>query len=65
MKEKKVIYEPHPVSADRKKELIGQGYKIIDAVFEPAQEKPAKQAKVAKDEKWPIHNNITRQIEGW
>jgi len=51
MKEKKVIYEPHPVSADRKKELIGQGYKIIDAVFEPAQEKPAKQAKVAKDEK--------------
>lgn len=28
-----VIYEPHPVSAERKKELNGAGYKIIDAQF--------------------------------
>lgn len=31
----KVIYEPHPVSAERRQELIEQGYKIIDARFAP------------------------------
>lgn len=35
MKEKKIIYEPHPVSAERKAELVKQGFKILDAVFEP------------------------------
>ncbi len=34
----KIIYEPHPVTAERKKELREQGYKIIDAVFKPAEE---------------------------
>ena len=34
-KEQKVIYEPHPVSPERKAELRGQGYKILDAVFKP------------------------------
>ena len=29
-KEQKVIYEPHPVSPERKAELRGQGYKILD-----------------------------------
>ncbi len=33
--QRKVIYEPHPVSPERKKELIAQGYKIIDARFAP------------------------------
>ncbi len=37
-KEKKVIYEPHPVSAERKAELVGKGFKIVDAVFAPAEE---------------------------
>jgi|GEM_PF-1805447 len=31
----KVIYEPHPVTTERKKELRAQGYKIIDAKFKP------------------------------
>ena len=39
-KEKKVIYEPHPVSAERKAELVGKGFKIVDAVFAPAGEAP-------------------------
>lgn len=39
-KEKKVIYEPHPVSAERKAELVGKGFKIVDAVFAPAEEDP-------------------------
>lgn len=34
-KERKVIYEPHPVSAERKAELVAAGYKIIDARFAP------------------------------
>jgi len=44
---KPVIYEPHPVSEERKAELRGLGYKIIDVKFKPAdaeevQEEPAK-----------------------
>lgn len=34
-KEHKVIYEPHPVSEERKRELKGKGYKILDAAFKP------------------------------
>ncbi|ENX58164.1 MULTISPECIES: hypothetical protein [Acinetobacter] len=37
-KEQKVIYEPHPVSPERKAELRGQGYKILDAVFKPEEQ---------------------------
>lgn len=40
----KVIYEPHPVTPERKAELVKQGYKIIDAIFESAkqvEDKPA------------------------
>lgn len=33
-----IIYEPHPVSPERKRELVGQGYKIIDARFAPESE---------------------------
>lgn len=32
----KVVYEQHPVSAERKAELRQKGYKIIDAKFAPA-----------------------------
>lgn len=31
----KIIYEPHPVTPERKRELKQQGYRIIDAVFAP------------------------------
>lgn len=30
-----IIYEPHPVSPERKAELRAKGYKIIDARFAP------------------------------
>ena len=36
MQEKKVWYEPHPVTPVRKAELRGRGYQIIDAAFAPA-----------------------------
>lgn len=31
-----IIYEPHPVSPERKAELRAAGFKIIDARFAPA-----------------------------
>ena len=36
---RKTIYEPHPVSQERKAELQAQGFRIIDARFAPAEEK--------------------------
>lgn len=41
-----VIYEPHPVSAERKAALRAQGYKIIDARFAPPAEAAEAQASV-------------------
>lgn len=35
-KELKTVYEPHPVSPERKAELRAAGYRIVDAVFAPA-----------------------------
>lgn len=35
MADAKIIYEPHPVSPERKAELRAQGFKIIDAAFAP------------------------------
>jgi hypothetical protein len=32
---KPIKYEPHPVSPERKAELIAAGFKIIDARFAP------------------------------
>lgn len=39
---REVIYEPHPVSAERKAELQAKGYRIIDARFAPADAPVAK-----------------------
>lgn len=36
-----IIYEPHPLTQERKAELRAQGYKIIDAVFAPKKEEAA------------------------
>lgn len=36
MKEREIIYEPHPVSLERKADLVARGYKIIDARFAPS-----------------------------
>jgi len=30
-----IVYEPHPVTPERKAELRAQGFKIIDAKFKP------------------------------
>ena len=38
MSERPIIYEPHPVTPERKAELLAQGYCIIDAKYQPADE---------------------------
>ena len=43
--QKQIIYEKHPVSPERKKELISKGLKIIDARFEPKKAEVKKAAK--------------------
>lgn len=51
MQEKKIWYEPHPVTPARKAELRGRGYQIIDAVFAPADhENPAEDSKAGDAE---------------
>lgn len=45
MKERKIKYEPHPVSAERKAELRAQGYTILDARFAPKEDKPKRRRK--------------------
>lgn len=32
---RETIYEPHPVTPERKAELRAQGYRIVDAKFAP------------------------------
>lgn len=41
MKEREIRYEPHPVTPERKAELVALGYRIIDARFKPAAESEA------------------------
>ena len=35
MSDDKIWYEPHPVTPERKAELRAQGFRILDAVFQP------------------------------
>ncbi len=44
----KIIYEPHPVTPERKAELRAQGYKIIDAQFAPADHEPEAPKKASR-----------------
>ncbi|HEY1138780.1 MAG TPA: hypothetical protein VGE88_01040 [Lysobacter sp.] len=44
----KVVYEPHPVSPERKAELRQAGYRIVDAVYAPEGYKHPKPAKAEK-----------------
>jgi len=52
----KIKYEPHPVSPERKKELRAQGFKIVDARFDPkpklerTDEQPKKRGRPRKSE---------------
>lgn len=44
-----IWYEPHPVSAERKRELRAKGYRIVDAVYRPPEAKaPAASAQPAE-----------------
>lgn len=36
--ERPVCYEPHPVTKERKAELLAEGWRILDAAFKPAEE---------------------------
>ena len=38
---KPIAYEPHPVTPERKAELVAAGFKIIDAQHKPADEQDA------------------------
>ena len=46
--DEKVIYEKHPVTAERKAELRQKGYTIIDAKFAPDDYKHPEPIKAAK-----------------
>ena len=35
MAERPIVYEPHPVSPERKAELVAQGFQIVDAIYAP------------------------------
>ena len=53
-----IAYEPHPVTPERKADLLAQGFKIIDARFAPpdapaAEEKPNRRRKKAAPEAAP------------
>lgn len=50
IQEKKIKYVKHPVSPEEKRKLIQEGYKIIDARFDPnpVKSEPVKPAKSKK-----------------
>lgn len=35
-KTREIVYEPHPVTPERKAELLARGFQIIDAIYAPA-----------------------------
>lgn len=47
--ERKLIYVDHPVSPEKKQELVGKGFKIRDAIYRPKGEKVEKAEAPAKD----------------
>lgn len=51
--EKPIHYEKHPVSADRKAELLKKGVRIIDATFAPVDWKPEGEATKGKPKAKP------------
>ncbi|AHC85730.1 MULTISPECIES: hypothetical protein [Pseudomonas] len=62
----KVIYEPHPVTAERKAELRQKGYKIIDATFAPEgyeHPEPVKEAKAGKTGKSAAEKKVAAEAE--
>jgi hypothetical protein len=49
-KNRPIHYEPHPVSRERKAQLVAQGLRIIDAKFRPKDQTPAPPAALARAE---------------
>lgn len=35
--ERPIVYEPHPVSRERKAELLAEGFRIVDAKYRPSE----------------------------
>ena len=64
-KEKTVWYEPHPVTPERKAELIAEGYKILDITFkpegEPEPEEPEGDPKATEPKKRGRKPNAEKQ----
>lgn len=62
----KIVYEQHPVSAERKAELRQKGYKIIDARFAPdgyEHPEPVKEAKGSKAGKSAAEKKAAEEAE--
>jgi hypothetical protein len=62
----KVVYEKHPVTAERKSELRQKGYKIIDARFAPEgyeHPEPLKEAKGSRAGKSATEKKATEEAE--
>lgn len=51
--EKPIHHEPHPVSPERKAELLAKGVRIVDAVYAPADWKPEGEAPKGKQKAEP------------
>ena len=54
MKEKKIAYEPMPITPERKAELVAKGFTIVDERFDPdrkveAADKPAPKKSAGKN----------------
>lgn len=63
MGEIRTIYEPHPVSAERKAELRAQGYKILDARFAPPKSEPTRDEILAELERRGIEHDKRLKTE--
>ena len=59
---KKIIYEAHPVSPERKAELTAQGFRIVDARFAP-DDAPKAEEPVAEPIIEPIAEPVAEPIK--
>ena len=57
--DREIIYEKHPVSAERKKELREKGYQIVDARFKPADD--TEQVDLTKLSVGELREHLTEQ----
>lgn len=46
--ERPIVYEPHPVSRERKAELLAEGFRIVDAKYRPSETEDAPPADLSK-----------------